>query len=300
MKCKKILLTFLILFISLPAFPEKYKITVQKDITYCSPDNNDLKLDLYSPQTGKVKNPAILVIHGGGWNGRDKSHKNFTEISEYFAKLGFVVFNINYRLAKVATAPAAVQDAHCAARFIQANAQKYKVDPNKVIATGNSAGCHLGLMVAMCQKDYCTGTKKEWSEYKPKLAGVINRFAITDVVQRTFGLNPRKSSINWIGGVSEKHKKLAQLMSPLNYVKEANLPPILSIHGARDSNTPVTDATRLHKLLKENQNESEILIIEKGGHGLHKLSKSDKEKINNKVRKFLSKIVDSKLIKEFQ
>ncbi len=260
----------------------------QLDVPFCKTDQKQLLLDLYDPQPRSGLRPAVLILHGGGWNGRDKSHENFQEMSEEYARRGFVVFNANYRLAADAPAPAAVQDAHCAVRFIHAHAHEYAIDPERVVVTGNSAGCHLGLMVALCNTSQCRG-QGDWQGSSHRLRAVVNRFAITDVYARAFGEQTRSSALRWLGPDSRDLKQLARDMSPLEYVRRKPIPPILTIHGEADSNTPVSDGIRLHEALQKAGNISELYVVPGGGHGLHNISKQESQKIERLTFNFLFK-----------
>ncbi|HWN80814.1 MAG TPA: alpha/beta hydrolase, partial [Candidatus Udaeobacter sp.] len=107
-------------------------------------------LDFYLLAT-PVPAPVLINFHGGGWTGHSKEEMN-VEILPYLA-LGFSVANVEYRLAKDALAPAAIQDARCALRWMMANGGDYYVDPTRVVLAGSSAGGHLALMAGMAPPD---------------------------------------------------------------------------------------------------------------------------------------------------
>ena len=67
-------------------------------------------IDVMKPNgAAGAKRPAVIVIHGGGWVGGNKEGMVRNHCLPYLEK-GFVVANVEYRLAADATAPAAVQD----------------------------------------------------------------------------------------------------------------------------------------------------------------------------------------------
>ena len=78
--------------------------------------------------------PTLLYIHGGGWVGGGKDRQNHHFLP--YLEMGFAVVNIEYRLAAVALAPAAVEDARCALRWIYNNAEKYGFDTNRIVVSG--------------------------------------------------------------------------------------------------------------------------------------------------------------------
>ena len=66
-----------------------------------------------------------------------------------YLEMGWTVVNVEYRLANVSLAPAAVEDCRCALRWIIQNAEKYNFDTNQIVVTGHSAGGHLSLTTGM-------------------------------------------------------------------------------------------------------------------------------------------------------
>ena len=87
------------------AYPTGY--TSQLNLVYTTAPQWEGKMDLYLPPNEKDLSPAIINIHGGGWqNGSKDTQGGF---SPYF-KAGFAVANIAYRLSGAATAPAAIED----------------------------------------------------------------------------------------------------------------------------------------------------------------------------------------------
>ena len=90
--------------------------------------------DLYKPL------PAIVFVHGGGWQNGDKAGgsglRNFVQTGNY------VGFSVGYRLSGEATWPAQIHDCKAAIRWVRANAEKYWFDPERIGVWGTSAGGH--------------------------------------------------------------------------------------------------------------------------------------------------------------
>ena len=131
-----------------PAIPDS--ISVEANIAYGQ--YKETVLDVMQPKQGsKEKRPGVIAIHGGGWVGGSKDSYSAHVCPRYVEK-GFVCASIEYRLAKAATAPAAVTDVLDAAHWFETNAKKYNVDTKRIVVTGGSAGGHLSLMVGMTAK----------------------------------------------------------------------------------------------------------------------------------------------------
>lgn len=105
-------------------------------------------LDFWKAE-GEGPRPLLMVIHGGGWLGGDKSR--FKHPKRYLDN-GISVAAISYRLARTDPLPTPVHDAARALQFLRSQAQEWNIDPNKVMLTGDSAGGCSSLWIA-CHED---------------------------------------------------------------------------------------------------------------------------------------------------
>jgi acetyl esterase/lipase len=236
-----------------------YRVT--PDVTYLTASNWEAKLDVYRPAT-PGPHPTVLHIHGGGWTGGSRQGVVLRTLP--FLQMGFAVVNVSYRLARVAPAPAAVEDCLCALRWIVRSAKDYEFDPSRIIVTGYSAGGHLALTTGMIPASagldrQCPGPDL------PRVAAIINWYGITDVVDLLDGPNMKPYAVTWLGSLPDR-EAVAKRVSPLTYVR-ANLPPILTIHGDDDPTVPYTHATRLQAALKAAGTATQLVTIPKGRHG---------------------------------
>lgn len=240
-----------------PAIPAGIK--VDKNIAYDK--YPETVLDVFSPAANAAgKRPGVLVIHGGGWTGGTKESQWDAFVSRYLEK-GFVVANVEYRLAKAATAPAAVEDALKAAEWFHRNAAKYNVDPKRIVVTGGSAGGHLSLMVGMTPRSAKLG--------KPaKVAAVVNFYGITDVGDQLSGTNMRKYAVTWVPD-GPGRIELARRVSPMTYVRK-DVPPILTLHGDEDQTVPYQHGILLTKALVDAKAKAEMISVPRGKHGFPK------------------------------
>src|SRR5579871_1178033 len=248
-----------------------YEVT--PNITYYVANNFEAKLDVYRPHDAKSPVPVVMMIHGGGWVGNAKE-KAILETVPYL-EMGFAVVNVEYRLAKVSPAPAAVEDCLCALHWIGRNAKEYNFDLSKVIVTGKSAGGHLALTTAMipssagfdngCAHADDPDWTGPWRDVRPKVAAVINWFGITDVADMMRGQNMRSYALSWLSD-SVDREDVAKRVSPINYVR-AGVPAILTVHGDADQTVPYSDATRLHEALNKAGVKNQLVTIHGGDHG---------------------------------
>lgn len=201
--------------------------------------------------------PGVIVIHGGGWVEGDKE-RMLEAFCLPFVQHGFVVANVEYRLAQAATAPAAVNDVLEAAKWFRDRAADYKVDPNRIIVIGSSAGGHLAMMVGMAPESAGLGPSI-------KIAAIINFYGISDVPDQLEGPHLQSYAVTWIPGQPDR-MALAKKLSPIAYVRKG-LPPVLSIHGDADPVVPYGQSVRLTKELKAAGDQAELITVRGGEHG---------------------------------
>jgi acetyl esterase/lipase len=239
-------------------------VSVEGDIPYGH--FKETVLDIFQPKgSSNAKRPGVIVIHGGGWTGGTKEGHSQETCLRYVAK-GFVCADVEYRLAKVATAPAAVTDVLDAARWFEEQAKKYDVDTRRIVVTGGSAGGHLSLMVGMTPKSAKLGPPA-------KIAAVVNFYGITDVADQLSGPNMRDYAVTWVPEQSGR-LELAARVSPMKYVRKG-LPPILTIHGDADKTVPYEHGVKLTKALRDAGDDAELVSVPQGEHGFPKATEDE-------------------------
>jgi acetyl esterase/lipase len=250
----KVVVLFSLLGLAAHAFGADYQ--VQANIRYSL--HPETVLDIVQARAPALKNrPGVIVIHGGGWVEGDKANM-LERFCLPFVEHGFVVANVEYRLAQSATAPAAVNDVLEAAKWFRDRAADYKVDPNQIIVTGNSAGGHLAMMVGMAPESAGLGPSI-------KIAAIVNFYGISDVPDQLQGPHLQTYAVTWVPEQPDR-MELAKKLSPITYVRKG-LPPVLSIHGDADPVVPYEQSVRLTKELKAAGDQAELITVPGGEHG---------------------------------
>jgi len=247
-------------------------VVVEKDIVYGKGGTEDLKLDLARPEHAEGLLPGIVFIHGGGWSGGNRgAYRN--DIQEA-AKRGYVAVTIEYRLTRPDKNgkakypfPDQIEDCKCAVRWLRANAEKYHVDPNRIGATGGSAGGHLSLLVGVAgpvKKFEGTGGNPDASS---QVQAVVNWFGPTDLA-RMYAYNKQVDRLlnTLVGGTPQEKAEQYKEASPVTYVTK-EVCPILTIHGTVDKLVPVEQAVEFDAAMKKAGATSELMILEGQGHG---------------------------------
>lgn len=190
----------------------------------------DLLGDLYAPAAAGNFQPAIVVVHGGGWRrGKPEGVRGF---GERLARDGFVCLLVAYRLTPEAIWPAQIEDVKCAIRFLRAQASSLGVAANRIGILGDSAGGQLALMAGV------PSTAFEGSgghgRYSSTVAAVAAMYGPTRI--RFKDARPNHRAL--LGpDASETDYERA---SPIAYDLRC-FPPSLLIHGMEDAAVPVAD-----------------------------------------------------------
>jgi predicted esterase len=120
----------------------------------------NLRGDLYLPDESVAGlRPAAVFVHGGSFNSGDKTADCASETVRLLSENGYVCFSIDYRLMPddplapppydatlpLAALHAAFTDTKTAIRFLRANHERYRIDPERVAALGDSAGAFAAI-----------------------------------------------------------------------------------------------------------------------------------------------------------
>lgn len=127
------------------ARPARHGVTVQRGVSYARRSSVDggrhHELDIYRPVESSGSLPIVLYIHGGGF--RILSKDTHWMMGLAFARAGYLVFNISYRLAPRHRFPAALQDSAAALSWVVEHAPSLGGDLDRLAFAGESAGANL-------------------------------------------------------------------------------------------------------------------------------------------------------------
>jgi acetyl esterase/lipase len=190
------------------------------NLVYKKASNVDLKLDVIMTGPKENPRPTLIYIHGGGWVGGTKESAGIWTLP--MLTVGMNVVNVEYRLASVAVAPAAVEDCRCALRWVYQHAKDYGFDTTKLVVEGHSAGGHLALMTGMLTPDAgfdndCPGKEDL------KVAAIVNYFGITDVTDVLEG--PTRKTMHLRGSAACPTARTWRSASPRSPTCGQGFPP---------------------------------------------------------------------------
>ena len=123
------------------AQPEKYGVAVIRNLVYGPTSTSAHKLDVYVPTREPKPRPVVMYVHGGGFSMLSKDTHRVMAMA--FARRGYLVFNVNYRLGLRNAFPAPLEDVSEALVWVRQHAAEYGGDPSRIVLAGESAGGNL-------------------------------------------------------------------------------------------------------------------------------------------------------------
>lgn len=236
------------------------------------------KLDLYLPE-GDGPFPLVLLVHGGAFLMGDKAAGDATTGVDQLLSLGYAVASVNYRLSGEALAPAQIQDVKAAVRFLRANAQEYKLNPEKFGAWGGSAGGSLvSLLGTSCGIAELEGAELGNVDQSSCVQAVVDWFGPIDFLQMDAQFTGTSCPVNHdaanspesmlVGApIQDVPDKVAQV-NAITYIS-ADDPAFFIQHGTADCNVPPQQSQLLYDALKAAIGEENVTLtfLEGAGHG---------------------------------
>lgn len=129
------------------ARPERHGVELIPNVPYQASGDEAHLLDIYKPTEHEGPRPVVLYIHGGGF--RLLSKDTHWVMGLIFARYGYLVFNMSYRLAPKHPYPAPMDDVASAYEWVVANAERYGGDVSRLVVAGESAGANLTCATAV-------------------------------------------------------------------------------------------------------------------------------------------------------
>jgi len=214
-----------------------YEVATQTGIVYAEHDGSKLLGDLYQPK-GLAKAPALVAIHGGGWQVGSRAFYQYW--GPFLARNGYALFTIDYRLGKPGVYPGAVYDAKAAIQFVRAKAAEFNIDPDRIGLIGDSAGSHLAALLALAADQFAAAYKDDADAAVPaNVKTVVAFYGVYDMLaqwQHDLVARPRDNiAEKFLGASPQQDRRVYFDSSPMSYATVAqNRPRFLLIHGTID------------------------------------------------------------------
>jgi acetyl esterase/lipase len=191
---------------------------------------------LYLPK-GTGNYPVAILIHGGFWrNPFDLTLMR--PLAHDLVKRGIAIWNIEYRRIGDPGGgwPGTLLDVAQAADYVSTIASTYRLDPQRIIAIGHSAGGHLACWLAARQR-LPEGSPLKRINAPLALRGAISLAGVVDLVQSERLHLGKHAARELLGGKPEQLPERYQEASPAALLP-LGIPQIL-VHGTSDDRVPL-------------------------------------------------------------
>ena len=220
-------------------------------IKLCGEDER-ASLTTYLPCTRKEKSEAILIIPGGGYSSvcSDREGEN---IAIAFNAMGYACFVLDYSVKPNAVFPRPLIEASLAMVHIRQNAEKYKVDPERVFVLG-SLGTRWHI------PEVANAINAPFGMNKP--TGMILCYPVLCWFDKT-----HKGTLHNAFGTTEPTEEQIRMISLENDLGEHTVPAFLW-HTANDNGVNVQNSLKMATALSEAKIPFEVHIFPNGPHGM--------------------------------
>ena len=202
--------------------PKMTEVPVKnEERVYKKTPQGELALHFSFPVDWKAsdKRPAIVFFFGGGW--KSGSFTQFVAQSDYFASRGMVAASADYRIESIhhTTPDKCVEDAKSAVRYLRQHAAELGIDPDRVVASGGSAGGHIAACTALIDA-FDAESDDESISAKPNAMVLFNPALNIDELSLKKATTP-------------EDKAKAEAITPNRFLK-AGTPPAIMFFGTAD------------------------------------------------------------------
>ncbi len=221
------------------------------DLTYKQIDTLKLSLKLYYPASFQIDKtyPTIVFFFGGGWNGG--TTKQFEPHALHYAAKDFIAVLVDYRVkTRHNTTPfESLKDAKSAIRYLRKNAQKLRIDANRIVGSGGSAGGHLA---AACFTNESINEPTDDMAISAKSNALVLFNPVIDNGKDGYGFER----------IGERYVEF----SPMHNIQKG-FPPTIFFLGTKDNLIPVETAQKFKKKIEEIGSRCDLFLFDNQGHG---------------------------------
>ncbi|MGB9625412.1 MAG: alpha/beta fold hydrolase [Phycisphaerae bacterium] len=264
---------------------EGASFTRTEDVIYGRKYGTALTMDVFMPKTGANGAAVIYVISGGWFSAHEMINPG---LFEPFLSRGYTVFAVVHGSQPKFTIPEVLEDMHRAVRFIRYNAERFRIDPDRISIAGGSAGGHLSLMIGMAGRPGPAKAKDPVDRASSRVQAVACFFPPTDFLNygepgrdvfRALAeeLGPFRAPFDFVRldpdtkqlvPVRDEAKRLeiARQISPITHVTRDD-PPTLIIHGDADKLVPIQQSEAMKAKLEECGVPVKLVVKPGAGHG---------------------------------
>ena len=254
------------------------------DVIYGRKSGLAMTMDVFTPREGANGAGVVLIVSGGYFSNHDAIVPN---LFRALLNRGYTVFAVVHGSQPQFTVTEIVGDVNRAIRFIRFHAADYAIDPDRIGATGASAGGHLSLMLGAAPRD----AKADAGDPVERVSSQVNAVAcffpptdflnyggpgrelihVTDfepIFRPAFEFRQIDRASNlWVPIEDDDARRaISRTISPLQHVTPDDAPTLI-YHGEADKLVPVQQSEAMVAKLKEAGVDAKLVVKPNAGHG---------------------------------
>lgn len=154
-------------------------IDTQNNLAYS--DGGSSRFDWFSPAGNGTPLPTVVWIHGGAWLSGGRA--DVDPYMRLLAERGMTAISLDYPISPESTYPTALEQINLALEYLTRNAATYRIDPDKFVLAGDSAGAQLASQIAALTTNpgYADAIGIRPALRAPQLKGVVLNCGIFDL-----------------------------------------------------------------------------------------------------------------------
>jgi len=263
---------------------DEASFTRQEDVIYGRKFGTALTMDVFKPKQDANGAAIVLIISGGFFSAHESINP---ALVLPLINRKYTVFTVVHGSQPRYTVPEIVADMNRAVRFIRFHAADHGIDPNRIGATGASAGGHLSLMLGTAGSPGDPNAKDPIDRESSRIQAVACFFPPTDLLNwgeagkemiHATDHDPRyrpafdhrerdEKTALWVPITDpEKLRKIAHEISPIDHVSSDDAPTLM-IHGDADRVVPVQQAETMAEALKKAGVTTKLIVKPGADHG---------------------------------
>lgn len=219
------------------------------DVPYSADGGKLTTLDVFYPKNRKNL-PVVFWIHGGGWQGGDKTDVQIKP--KWFTERGYVFVSVNYRLLPAVDMTTIIRDVARSARWVSDHIAEYGGDPKRLLVMGHSAGAQLAALISVDERYLkaeglslaiihgCVPVDGDTYDIPAIIETAETRRRVHGQPQAKYGHREK------FGKDPAKHRDFSTVT---HVAKDKGIPPFLVLHVAEHPDTSA-QAQRLGEALK--------------------------------------------------
>ena len=258
----------------LPTTGDELGVRYIPNVEYANVDGTSLTLQILRPITRNVPMPVlpcVVFVQGSAWFKQD-CYANVPSVAKLAAR-GYVAAIVEYRHSGIAPFPAQAIDARNAVRFLRQNAEKFGIDPEKIIMSGDSSGGHTAMFAGIRHND--DTAENLFPGISAEVKGIVNYYGSVSIMlpdSNPTTINhhqPDSPEGQEMGGVDLRDRPdLCRALSvECNIDETTEVAPTLIFHGTKDMIVNCWQSVNLYRRMKEVGKDVQLYLVKGANHG---------------------------------